>query len=82
MSDLLSSILDLFRILGPVQTIICLIAVVASIWLWAGLYRTSSFNPRHHTDEYVKSHMGEFYSWFESHPEDRAHYEGLPSRGE
>ena len=60
LSSLLPSILELFRILGPTQTIIWLIAIAATIWFRIGVSRALSPNPRHHTDEYVKSHMWEF----------------------
>lgn len=82
MRDIVSSVLELFRILGPTQTIILLIAIAAAVWFWIGVSRAISPNPRRHTDEYVKSHMWEFYSWFASHPEDKAYYEGLLSGDE
>lgn len=79
MSDFVSSLLELARILGPTQTAICLLGVALAIYFWVALYKRMSNNPRHHSDEYVKSHMWEFYSWFQNHPEDRSRYEELPS---
>ena len=79
MSDFISSLLDLARSLGPVQTVIWLFVIALAIYFWVALYKRMSNNPRHHSDEYVKSHMWEFYSWFQNHPEDRVRYEELPS---
>ncbi len=75
MSDFISSLLDLARILGPVQTVIWLLVIALAIYFWVALHKRMSNNPRHHSDEYVRSHMWEFYSWFRNHPEDRVRYE-------
>lgn len=74
-TSMLKSLSELFELLGPVQSIIWITVVILSVYFWIMIGRLSSFNPKHYPDEYVKSHMAEFYSWFQKHPEDRPRYE-------
>lgn len=74
--DILRSLWTIACLLGPVQSIIMLLMIAFVVWFAIAFYRSIiSFNPRHYTDQYVKSHMGEFYSWFKEHPEDKSRYE-------
>ena len=81
MSDLLNSILEilksvweLFRVLGPGQSMLCILGAALGIYFGVLAYRACSFNPKYYSDEYVKSHMHVFHDWFVSHPEDKSRY--------
>ena len=82
MRDIVSILSELVRILGPTQTAIMLLVIPLAIYFWTVVvFKSLSSNPRHHPDEYVKSHMWVFYSWFQEHPEDKARYEEEPWSG-
>ena len=81
MSDLLKSIWeflgfvwDYLNTLTPLQTLICIAWAAVCVLLVACAVQLGSFNPKHYPDEYVKSHMHVFHSWFVNHPEDKARY--------
>ncbi len=82
MSDLLKSIWDFlvfFRgylnTLSPLQTLFCFGCLVLCALLIASAFHIGSSNPRRYPDEYVRTHTGQFYSWFVRHPEDKARYD-------
>lgn len=81
MSDLLKSIWeflgfvwDYLNTLTPLQTLFGIALAAVCVLIVISAFRLGSFNPRHYSDEYVKTHMGEFDSWFVNHPEDKARY--------
>ena len=75
MTDLFRSILDIIRLAGPTGILFFVLGLGAILFILVGLFQAGSYNPKHHSDEYVKSHMGEFHNWFLKHPKDRVRYE-------
>ena len=85
MSDLLKSFWEFLKFvweylntLTPLQTLICIAWAGFCVLLVVGAFRMGSSNPKHYSDEYVRTHMSEFDSWFDKHPEDKARYESEP----
>ena len=82
MSDLLKSIWEFLRsvpnyldMLNPLQFLFCIGWAAVCVCVVVGSIHMGSSNPKHYTDKYVRSHMGEFHTWFINHPEDKARYE-------
>ncbi len=82
MSDLLKSLCqflgfvwDYLNTLSPLETLICMALTAVFILVVFFAWQVGSLNPGRYPDEYVKTHMWVFHSWFVKHPEDKARYD-------